>query len=98
MLGWGGNESTRAVDSAEKLPLIVRVILRILFREGPVVLAFLAMLAVILGFVPSPYLGKPFEALVRAHDAQLVVLQEIRDDLKKWRDIEQGGNNDKQRR
>lgn len=78
------DESMRAEDSGEKLPVIVRVFIRILFREGPVVIAFLAMLGVILGFIPSPYLGKPLDELVRAHEAQLTVLQDIRDDLKQW--------------
>ena len=74
----------RAEDDMGKLPAIARVVIRVMFREGPVVLAFLVMLCVILGLIPSPYLGKPLEAIIDAHKAQLVVLEDIRDDLKKW--------------
>ena len=77
-------EPRRAEDEMEKLPTIARVVVRVLFREGPVVLAFLVMLAVILGLIPSPYLGKPLETLVEAHKEQLIVLEQIRDDLKQW--------------
>ena len=74
----------RAEDDVSKLPVIARVVIRVMFREGPVVLAFLVMLCVILGLIPSPYLGKPLEAIIDAHKAQLIVLEDIRDDLKKW--------------
>ena len=79
-----GDEPKRAEDSGENLPVFARVLIRVLFREGPVVLAFLAMLAVQLGFIPSPYLGKPLDALVETHKEQLIVLEQIRDDLSKW--------------
>jgi len=68
----------------DKLPTFARVVVRVLFREGPVVIAFLVMLAVILGLIPSPYLGKPLDALLQSHQEQLAVLEQIRDDLKKW--------------
>ena len=74
----------RAEDDMNKMPTIARVVIRVMFREGPVVIAFLVMLAVILGIIPSPYLGKPLEAIIEAHKAQLVVLEDIRDDLKAW--------------
>ena len=77
-------ETRRAEDEMDKLPTIARVIVRVMFREGPVVLAFLVMLCVILGLIPSPYLGKPLEAIIESNKAQLVVLEDIRDDLKKW--------------
>ena len=72
----------------DKLPTMARVIVRVMFREGPVVLAFLVMLAVILGIVPSPYLGKPLDAIIKAHEAQLIVLEDIRDDLKQWHETD----------
>ena len=68
----------------DKLPPWMRVVIRVMFREGPVVLAFLVMLCVILGIIPSPYLGTPLDAIIKAHEAQLIVLQDIRDDLKQW--------------
>ena len=74
----------RAIDNERQLPITVRVFLRVLFREGPVVLAFMVMLGVILGMITSPYLGTPLDCLLLNHKEQLVVLQEIRDDLKKW--------------
>ena len=74
----------RAEDDVSKLPVIARVVIRVMFREGPVVFAFLVMLGVMLGIIPSPYLGKPLETLVDAHKEQLIVLEDIRDDLKKW--------------
>lgn len=77
-------DARRAEDDMDKIPTMARVMVRVMFREGPVVVAFLVMLAVILGLVPSPYLGKPLETLVKAHEEQLVVLEQIRDDLKQW--------------
>jgi len=77
-------DTRRAEDDMDKLPTIARVVIRVMFREGPVVLAFLVMLAVILGIIPSPYLGKPLDAIIEAHNQQLGVLEEIRDDLKQW--------------
>ena len=74
----------RAEDDMGKLPTIARVVIRVMFREGPVVFAFLVMLGVMLGIIPSPYLGKPLETLVDAHKEQLIVLEQIRDDLKQW--------------
>ena len=74
----------RAEDDMDSLPMLARVIVRVLFREGVVVVAFLAMLGVILGFIPSPYLGKPLETLIQSHKEQLAVLEDIRDDLKAW--------------
>ena len=82
-------EPRRAEDEMEKLPTLARVMVRVLFREGPVVIAFLVMLAVILGLIPSPYLGKPLEALLVVHQEQSVILEQIRDDLKKWHSDEQ---------
>ena len=74
----------RAEDDMAKLPPWMRVLIRVLFREGPVVFAFIVMLGVMLGIIPSPYLGKPLELLVQAHKEQLIVLEDIRDDLKQW--------------
>ena len=74
----------RAGDDVSNLPVIARVVIRVMFREGPVVFAFLVMLGVMLGIIPSPYLGKPLETLVDAHKEQLIVLEQIRDDLKQW--------------
>ena len=81
-------DGKRAEDEMDKLPTLARVIVRVMFREGPVVLAFLVMLAVILGIIPSPYLGKPLEAIIRAHEAQLIVLEDIRDEMKQWHQSE----------
>ena len=77
-------DNRRVEDGIDNLPMIARVIVRVLFREGVVVFAFLAMLGVILGLVPSPYLGKPLETIIQSHKEQLIVLEEIRDDLKAW--------------
>ena len=84
------DESRRAEDEMDKMPTLARVIVRVMFREGPVVVAFLVMLAVILGLIPSPYLGKPLDALLQSHKEQLLVLEDIRDDLKKWLHDDQG--------
>ena len=81
-------DGKRAEDDMDKLPTLARVVVRVMFREGPVVLAFLVMLAVILGIIPSPYLGKPLEAIIAAHNKQLIVLEDIRDDLKQWHQTE----------
>lgn len=78
-------EFRRGENGMEHLPIVARIIIRVLFREGVVVFAFLVMLGVILGIIPSPYLGKPLELLVESHKDQLTVLQDIRDDLKQWR-------------
>lgn len=77
-------ESRRAEDEMDKMPTMARVIIRVMFREGPVVVAFLVMLAVILGIIPSPYLGQPLETIIQSHKEQLAVLEDIRDDLKAW--------------
>ena len=81
----------RAIEDDVKLPIWARVILRVMFREGPITLAMLVMLGVILGIIPSPYLGKPLQQLrdsqielKEAHDKQTVVLEQIRDDFRKW--------------
>lgn len=66
------------------LPPWGRVFFRILFREGPITLAMLVMLGVILGLIPSPYLGVPLAELRVSHERQLLVLEEIRDDLRLW--------------
>ena len=84
----------RAIEDDTKLPTWARVILRVMFREGPITLAMLVMLGVILGMIPSPYLGKPLEQLRTAqlelkdaHDRQTVVLEQIRDDFRKWQQV-----------
>ena len=84
------DESRRAEDEMDKMPTLARVIVRVMFREGPVVVAFLVMLAVILGLIPSPYLGKPLDALLQSHKEQLLVMEDIRDTLKKWHPDDQG--------
>lgn len=81
-------ETRRAEDGMNELPIMARVIVRVLFREGVVVLAFIVMLAVILGLIPSPYLGKPLDTLIKSHEQQLIVLEDIRDELKKWHQAE----------
>lgn len=89
----------RGVDTeASELPLWARIFLRVLFREGPITIAMLVMLGVILGLIESPYLGKPLEELRIAHERQIVilermekthernvlVLEDIRDDFRRW--------------
>lgn len=85
----------RAIDmDSNEFPLWVRVFLRVLFREGPITLAMLVMLAVILGLIPSPYLGEPLKQLYitqvelkDAHEKQIIVLEQIRDDFRKWQQV-----------
>ena len=76
----------RAIGNrVEQLPTWARIFLRVLFREGPITLAMLVMLGVILGIIPSPYLGKPLEDLAYVHKEQTIVLQQIRDEIKAWK-------------
>ena len=49
------------------LPAWARVLLRVLFREGPMVILAFVMAAVIMGLIPSPYLGDKLDAIQRAH-------------------------------
>ena len=69
----------------DTLPVWGRVLLRVLFREGPITVAMLVMLGVILGLIPSPYLGKPLQDIIQVHKEQTVVLEDIRDELKAWK-------------
>ena len=84
----------RAIEDDTKLPTWARVILRVMFREGPITLAMIVMLGVVLGMIPSPYLGEPLKQLrdaqlelKTAHDRQTIVLEQIRDDFRKWQQV-----------
>ena len=84
----------RAFEDDTKLPTWARITIRIMFREGPITIAMLVMLGVILGMVPSPYLGEPLRQLSvaqielkNAHEKQTMVLEQIRDDFRKWQQV-----------
>jgi len=70
----------RAVEN-NNLPLLARVFLRVFFREGPIVVAFLVMLSMLLGILPSPYVGTPLESLRHSHHEQLETLKDFKAEM-----------------
>lgn len=73
-------EEQRAAEA--DLPPWGRVLIRIMFREGPMVILAFAMAAVVLGIIPSPYLGDKLEALRNAHEKQNQLSQDMLDEMK----------------
>lgn len=75
-----GNGEQRALEL--DLPPWGRVLVRILFREGPMVILCFVMAGVILGIIPSPYLGDKLDAIKQAHDIHTKIMTENRDEQK----------------
>lgn len=78
-----GDALDQRADEAH-LPIIVRVFLRVLFREGPMVILTFIMASVIMGLIPSPYLGDKLDGLQRAHDKQIELQQAQLEEFKSF--------------
>jgi hypothetical protein len=76
-----GEMMDQRADEAQ-LPTWARVLLRVLFREGPVVILTFLMAAVIMGLIPSPYLGDKLDSLQQSHQEQIRISRDQLEEFK----------------